>query len=461
MSQSKSDLTGKRILLAEDDPDLRTTIKSIFESKGATVVACENGLIAKNALGDKAGFDLLLSDIQMPELDGIQLLKIAKERYPRLKSLIFTGFSEYLETKSAAELGADGFLSKPFKVAELVSLAGELITGKVATAFSDKDFCRVGVDEFFSTTKLPSDIFVQLNETKFIRLAREGAEIDISRLQHIKDHRVNFLFVKTEDFHKYTGFNLKLANIVKSSSQVSEETKMRLFKHTSEMLIQQSFCRDVEKQTCLEAQAMLMNTVKAVSENENLLETLLSMQARSDDLYSHSLYVSVQACMIAKQMGWTSVASQQKVSLAALFHDIGFKELPDDIRMKPRFKMNSDEVKLYESHPLRGRNILQSIEGFPAELTAVIAQHHEYLNGTGYPLNLKSMKLHPLSKLIRLADEFVEKLSVLPEVKPDSAGTILNQMFDEQREEFDLDLLAAAFDLYKITRPIGLKNKAA
>jgi putative nucleotidyltransferase with HDIG domain len=428
----------------------------------------ENGLVAKTIFdATEKAFDLILSDIRMPELDGIQLLLHCKHHRKDSKFLIFTGFSEYLETHSAAELGADAFLAKPFRLAELVKQVGQLLFPEASAATEiekeneEQRYCRVAVEDFFSTTRLSSDIFIKIGTSKFIRLAKEGAEIDISRLQHFKENKVAFLFVRNEDFHKYTGLNLKIAGAIAKSDKFSDEKKARIFKHTSEMLLQQVFVGKIEKAVCDNAYAMLDNTVKAVSENEDLFEMLMMLQSRGDKLYAHCMVVSVYACMIATKIGWTSAANQYKISLAGLFHDIGFKELPEGLHDKPRFKMTADEIKLYESHPTRGKEILLSISGYPNDLATVVGQHHENAAGTGYPQRMSSLKAHPIGQLIHFADELAGRINSAQVTSVDGAGAILIDLFETRREEFDTEILCGAFDLFHVERPKGLKNRVA
>lgn len=461
MSTAKFDFSKKRILIAEDDRDLRDSIKHVLLLTNADVRVADNGLAAKLILEEGHHFDAVLSDIKMPEFDGIQLLSFCKEHYPKTKFLIFTGFSEYLETQSAADLGADGFLAKPFKLAEILGLLSEILGFENTPAPEDQSYCCVGVDEFYSTTKLPSDIFVKVGVSKFVKLAREGSEIELSRLEQIKDKKVKYLFVRSDDFHKYTGLSLRVAGAVQKTTLISQEKKMNLFKHTSEMLLQQAFVAGLDKEVCENAHAMLTNTLKAVSGNQDLLDVLVNMQTGDDELYNHSVLVSVYASMIAMKMGWTSQANQHKLTLAALFHEIGFKELPIELQKKPRFKMSQSDIRSYESHPLRGRDILNSIEGYPADLAAVVGQHHENANGTGYPQGLSASKIHPVAKLIRLADDLVDSLASFEKVDLPVITVVLTNLFANKREEIDLEMLAAAFELFKIVRPVGLKNKAA
>ncbi len=81
-----------RILLAEDDDSMREYLARALERTGYNVTACESGIVALERL-QKESFDLLLTDIVMPELDGIELAQRAAQIYPDLRVMFITGFA--------------------------------------------------------------------------------------------------------------------------------------------------------------------------------------------------------------------------------------------------------------------------------------------------------------------------------------------------------------------------------
>lgn len=108
------------ILLAEDDAALRQFIKAALEKSGHEVSAHEDGLAALAALKGRE-FDLLLTDIVMPGLDGIELSAKAAELRPAMKIVFITGFAAMaLEDKNALR-GQSKIISKPFHLGQLTA----------------------------------------------------------------------------------------------------------------------------------------------------------------------------------------------------------------------------------------------------------------------------------------------------------------------------------------------------
>lgn len=120
-----------RILLAEDEEAMRTYLHRALENVGYEVVAVDRGTAALPLLASEK-FDLLLSDIVMPEMDGIELAKHCAEVSPQTKVVFITGFAA-VALKASREAPQAKVLSKPFHLRDLV-LEVERIFGQQAKA---------------------------------------------------------------------------------------------------------------------------------------------------------------------------------------------------------------------------------------------------------------------------------------------------------------------------------------
>jgi len=109
-----------KILLAEDDNDMRRFLVKALEQAGYAVISYDNGLSAYHRLREEP-FELLLTDIVMPEMDGIELARRASELDPDIKIMFITGFAAVaLNPDSQAPKDAK-VLSKPFHLRDLVN----------------------------------------------------------------------------------------------------------------------------------------------------------------------------------------------------------------------------------------------------------------------------------------------------------------------------------------------------
>lgn len=114
-----TEIKTMRILLAEDDADMRRFLTRALQNAGYEVVAFENGLSAYERLREEP-FSLLLTDIVMPEMDGIELARRATELDPDLKVMFITGFAAVALNPDTETPKDSTVLSKPFHLKDLV-----------------------------------------------------------------------------------------------------------------------------------------------------------------------------------------------------------------------------------------------------------------------------------------------------------------------------------------------------
>ena len=115
-----------RILLAEDDEDMRRFLTRALENAGYQVVSFDNGLSAYERLREEP-FHVLLTDIVMPEMDGIELARKASDLDPDLKIMFITGFAAVALNPDMQAPRNAKILSKPFHLKDLVGEIGRLV----------------------------------------------------------------------------------------------------------------------------------------------------------------------------------------------------------------------------------------------------------------------------------------------------------------------------------------------
>lgn len=154
----------------------------------------------------------------------------------------------------------------------------------------------------------------------------------------------------------------------------------------------------------------------------SLEETVRSLASTAEkrDPYTagHQQRVDIIACAIAKELGLTDDRIEG-LHIAALLHDIGKITLPSEYLAKPT-ALSGEEKAIIQCHPRIGYEILRNIH-FPWPVAEFVYQHHEHLDGSGYPLGLNDDNIHLEAKIIAVAD-VVEAMSSHRPYRP-SLGT--------------------------------------
>ncbi len=113
-----------RILLVEDDDDLRHAISDLLSRK-YIVIEAANGKAGQELMAH-GNFDLVISDAQMPLMNGVDFLKWTQEKMPT-PFILMTGYSEMLDTKKTFDLQVDNFIVKPFMNSDLMDAVSEVL----------------------------------------------------------------------------------------------------------------------------------------------------------------------------------------------------------------------------------------------------------------------------------------------------------------------------------------------
>jgi len=111
-------LKEQRVLLVDDDMAFRSSVKAVLEHLGADVVCAENGRQALH-LAEDGAFDLVITDLRMADMDGLELLRRLRRQRPELPVVVATGYASLEAARQAVREGAADFLTKPFSVAAL------------------------------------------------------------------------------------------------------------------------------------------------------------------------------------------------------------------------------------------------------------------------------------------------------------------------------------------------------
>jgi CheY-like chemotaxis protein/PAS domain-containing protein len=128
-------LAGKRILIADDEPAIRDTVLKLLTQKGCVVTACANGRQAIDlveATKNNTGFDVVLTDISMPDCNGYEVFRSVKAKAPDTPVILMTGFGydPHHCVFRASQEGLHSFLFKPFRASQLVDAISKAIANQ-------------------------------------------------------------------------------------------------------------------------------------------------------------------------------------------------------------------------------------------------------------------------------------------------------------------------------------------
>ena len=193
-----------------------------------------------------------------------------------------------------------------------------------------------------------------------------------------------------------------------------------------------------------------------MSKKKNLVQ-LTDIRLHDSYTFSHSVNVAVLSAMLGNLCGY-SKSKLQVITLGGLLHDIGKLAVPTFILNKPG-ALTADEFKIIRYHPSEGRRLLKEVKLPIASILAIIAvQHHEHIDGSGYPHHIRGKSIHPYSRITAIADVYDALTSVRPYKKAYKPNVVYQMMMHNSPGHFDMDRLRLFFENVAIY-PVGTVMK--
>jgi putative two-component system response regulator len=276
-----------RMLVVDDEEAIRIIIQSALRENGFECFTASSGDEAIQILS-KEPIDVVIADIHMPGMDGIELTKIVKSRY-NSDVIVLTGFVQEFTYERVVEEGASDFIQKPVSIEELL---------------------------------------------------------------------------------------VRIKRVLKERTLLSERDR---------------------------AESELQNSLQQLQKAIQGIIHAMAVTVEMRDPYTagHQRRVAALACAIAKELGLRADIIDG-IRMAGVIHDQGKISVPAEILSKPG-QLTQFEFGIIKTHPKVGYDILKNID-FPWPVDQMILQHHERLNGSGYPAGLTGDKILLEARIIAVAD---------------------------------------------------------
>ncbi|MFS0575845.1 HD-GYP domain-containing protein [Sporosarcina sp. 179-K 3D1 HS] len=201
---------------------------------------------------------------------------------------------------------------------------------------------------------------------------------------------------------------------------------------------------------------LVLPLVETFMEQKKMLTVLNEFSNSKDYLYHHSIAVGILAAMIGKQLDFPKGQVLQ-LGLAGVLADCGMAKIDRSITEKAAF-LTKDEFNEVKKHTIYSYQMVQETQFLRPEMKMAIFQHHERLDGSGYPKGIKMNDISTFSQILAVADVFHAMTSERIYRKHESPFKVIEMIKEEEFGKFDIKVVQALHDLVaNIT--IGTKVK--
>ncbi len=437
-----------RVLIVDDEKFIRDILADFLGMEGYIVRTAEDGTAALAEL-NAAHYDLVISDLKMPRMGGIELLDAIGTAAPSALTVIMTGFGTVETAIDAMKRGAYDYILKPFKVEEVIHvvqrglekqrLAAENLRLREAVSLykvSEAIAASLSLEEVLATigdtavNEVKGDLVSTWLEDGeggyFERQRLVPAREEAETLEAAAERGASFGALDPKSFANHYGTHQALleqgprgarfftepprAGIV---SLVSVPLRMK-----TRLLGWIAVASYTKQKRFNEGHRKLLSIVgsraAAAIENARLYEDLrasfqqtiegLARAIDKMDRYTagHSERVALYAMYLAVRLGLPP-ETVEVVRQSALMHDIG--KIGCVMNLNKPGKLTQEEYEVFKRHPTYGRDILGPIK-FLHPLIPGVHLHHERWDGRGYPLGLSGNDVPLIARIIAVADTY-------------------------------------------------------
>lgn len=180
--------------------------------------------------------------------------------------------------------------------------------------------------------------------------------------------------------------------------------------------------------------------------------SLLGAQDLDDLSVLHAMNVAVISMLVARQFD-LGHEQTKLLGIAGLLHDIGEQCLPPHLQQNGRGGMTTEDRKAYQQHVDFGLSMLAQFPGLPDTVTEMIRQHHERIDGSGYPSQLKGNQLSLPARILMVVDEY-ESLINAPDVRKNMSPTeALSKLYLSAKTKFSEEVVVALIQILSVYPP--------
>ncbi len=175
-----------------------------------------------------------------------------------------------------------------------------------------------------------------------------------------------------------------------------------------------------------------LNDILVDNNSSRALMNLMGSNETGEEFLLHSLNVCTLSILIARDLGLKR-HEIEKLAMGAMLHDIGELKYSGEMLLKKNKSMSSETRAILKKHPRYGKDTLASFPAFPHECLDIVQQHHERLNGTGYPSGLKEAGITQYAKIVMVADAYDELCNNPDPARSLTPSEALSMLYTKER----------------------------
>ncbi|MBI2876333.1 MAG: VWA domain-containing protein [Candidatus Tectomicrobia bacterium] len=323
---------------------------------------------------------------------------------------------------------------------------GDLQAGEIIADLSQKEYLPLEAQNPLFQEPVDFSLYTREEGKGYELLLSEGQCLTEEEQQRLAGQGVQTLYIRGKDRRRYEqGLEHGIDRILGNRNLSPEKKRQIVYENANHALMEtfQDPCQPLEVERLGHVSGQVLKFIRFMLAERRNFQGLNESLSHEYSLWAHSANVCTYGLALASALGWEQFDTLYALGLGLLLHDLGKSRVPANILHKPG-SLGIKEWVIMKRHTVWGAQALRaSLAVIPDAVYLPIEQHHEKLDGSGYPRGLKGKEIHHFGRVAAIADIYDALTSERPWRKPISHSEAIRTMHQEMREQLDQEYLEA------------------
>ncbi|MCB9091612.1 MAG: HD domain-containing protein [Halobacteriovoraceae bacterium] len=421
-----SEKAAPAILICNPDSKTSSEISKCLKENNYSTVQVHNGIEAQIKMS-KQKFHTVILDMDTQKHTAFEVIRYIKFNSPSSR-IIFTYENQKLmdelnsDNDFAFKLGIHFVMKRPLDFKALLNniesnnLAQSWknvkkiadVVNETEKSIQDEEFTRIAINQYAHSELAIFDLYLRIGQNRYLKILYKGCSFDNNKIEEYQKKKVEFLYFKTKDRGIYINFVNNLIEKYLDQGKINKRELLNLNKGLVEKYVEEIFFKGLNPELYEEGKKLAENLYRTIKASKSLGRYLDQFEEEEKNGTSYIFVTSIFAGAITHQLEWAGPVAHKYVIEGSLLHDIGKIKLSEDVRYTKLESMTPEQFKEYKEHPLWGMQMLAESSFISEQVRQITYQHHEWVNGEGFPNGLFGLRIFPLAKIVSLAGDFSE-----------------------------------------------------
>jgi response regulator RpfG family c-di-GMP phosphodiesterase len=407
-----------KVLIVDDIEELVEVLALMVQGiyPHCQILSAFDGAQAIELIENHPDLDLVLCDYNMPFKNGGEVFQFLRSKNSQTSFVLVST----VRTQDRTEFRGDPrvrSLPKPFSDEELESVIEsfhEKAQVPAPASAKNNGYIPIPVEIVRKIVQLDAPIYLKLSEQNFVKILNSETRLKDGDLERIVKKGVDLLWIQASEYSAFIAKYKKEILAREAWKELADSDAASALAVDHEVILGAGKSFGWSKETVELAVENVKQVTKMLQRHPNFKEVARRLsEEKHSRLSTLSVLVAVACTAILQELGWESEITRQKMTFAALLHDM---ELNEDLLATMITILNEAEISEFEldpslkvilEHPLKTAEMLYRWPLCPPDVDVIIRQHHERPDGKGFPAKLDAFRISPLAAVLIIAEDMV------------------------------------------------------